>query len=588
MKNLIAHVKTNGQKLHSHVKKHHKKYLFGLVSAALLFKIVPLIIASMFTTKLHFSFADDIPWSDNSGMSVTMEEFEEDLSGEISFDDESDNIWVSWTQLSGSSIFIADAENLISQVIEDSWNVINTEPEIQPVSIQQIAPIPWTSYTGPSIAFAWSGNAQAEIYSWYQIKVYSGNECAWDTYTWVELWLDSTWTEITWFVAWNYCWSISASWTQLTGTVSTGFTVIDPVPEIQIHPVLIQQIAPIPWTSYTGPSIDFVWSGNAQTEFYSWYQIKIYSGSDCSGTAIIATWVSLNTTWIRLTWFSSWNYCWSISASWAELIGTVSTWFVVIPASIDSRCDTDDIEILSPTTWEIIRWTKQLLWNFVSEDCDGRKVMVAVNTWGTSNYPVVRSWLIPGNTWYIYDSTWVAGWTLAIYISSWDEKDFPVKEYTIDNLAPTITWATYRFDKATTGWYFGINHVLIISFTWSEALTGIVVNVMWKDAQLDSNTWLRYTYKTSFSWSVNTWTLQFNIKYKDLAWNQWVDYTKNDTWYRLDNERPNLSWAIKFLFARSTGQLTMEINLTETWRIELYYSMSWSNKWKSNIPNWKW
>jgi hypothetical protein len=45
MKKLVEHVKTHRKVVHAHLKKHHKKYLFGVLSAALLIKVIPAMLA---------------------------------------------------------------------------------------------------------------------------------------------------------------------------------------------------------------------------------------------------------------------------------------------------------------------------------------------------------------------------------------------------------------------------------------------------------------------------------------------------------------------------------------------------------------
>jgi hypothetical protein len=45
MKKVVNHLHEYRQKVHTHVKKHYKKYLFGIVSAALIYKIIPVLIA---------------------------------------------------------------------------------------------------------------------------------------------------------------------------------------------------------------------------------------------------------------------------------------------------------------------------------------------------------------------------------------------------------------------------------------------------------------------------------------------------------------------------------------------------------------
>jgi hypothetical protein len=52
MKRVIHHVKVHGKKLHSHMKKHHKKYIFGVVSGALVYKTLALLITTAAITPM--------------------------------------------------------------------------------------------------------------------------------------------------------------------------------------------------------------------------------------------------------------------------------------------------------------------------------------------------------------------------------------------------------------------------------------------------------------------------------------------------------------------------------------------------------
>ena len=58
MKRIVEKVKSHRKVVHAHLKKHHKKYVFGILSAALLIKIIPAFIAWLATWHFNFSFAD--------------------------------------------------------------------------------------------------------------------------------------------------------------------------------------------------------------------------------------------------------------------------------------------------------------------------------------------------------------------------------------------------------------------------------------------------------------------------------------------------------------------------------------------------
>ena len=63
---LIHHVKKHWKTITLHLKKHHKKYIFGILSATLLWKWVSLIAAYALVHNLSFSFADTVHQWDTS------------------------------------------------------------------------------------------------------------------------------------------------------------------------------------------------------------------------------------------------------------------------------------------------------------------------------------------------------------------------------------------------------------------------------------------------------------------------------------------------------------------------------------------
>lgn len=64
MKGVINNFRQHTKVVNSHLKVHHKKYVFWLISAALLYKVASLIIAAIFIHNIWYSFADDIVNSD--------------------------------------------------------------------------------------------------------------------------------------------------------------------------------------------------------------------------------------------------------------------------------------------------------------------------------------------------------------------------------------------------------------------------------------------------------------------------------------------------------------------------------------------
>ena len=74
--NILHHVKKHWKTITLHLKKHHKKYIFWILSATLLRKWVSLIAAYALVHNLSFSFADIIHngWDDNQQTEITIEQ----------------------------------------------------------------------------------------------------------------------------------------------------------------------------------------------------------------------------------------------------------------------------------------------------------------------------------------------------------------------------------------------------------------------------------------------------------------------------------------------------------------------------------
>ena len=71
---LIHHVKKHWKTITLHLKKHHKKYIFWILSATLLRKWVSLIAAYALVHNLSFSFADTVhQWDSNDDWIVAEE-----------------------------------------------------------------------------------------------------------------------------------------------------------------------------------------------------------------------------------------------------------------------------------------------------------------------------------------------------------------------------------------------------------------------------------------------------------------------------------------------------------------------------------
>ncbi|MCK9467400.1 MAG: hypothetical protein M0P94_03665 [Candidatus Absconditabacterales bacterium] len=84
MSKITHHLNLNSNSIGAHFKKHHKKYIFGLISGALLYKAMSLILASVFLNNFNIqqSFADNTEMPDNPEIEYTEENNGEENSVE--------------------------------------------------------------------------------------------------------------------------------------------------------------------------------------------------------------------------------------------------------------------------------------------------------------------------------------------------------------------------------------------------------------------------------------------------------------------------------------------------------------------------
>lgn len=92
--NILHHVKKHWKTITLHLKKHHKKYIFWILSATLLWKWIGLIATYAVIHNISFSFADVITWWDEEPVietEITNEEESVTNENEITNTDEESN-----------------------------------------------------------------------------------------------------------------------------------------------------------------------------------------------------------------------------------------------------------------------------------------------------------------------------------------------------------------------------------------------------------------------------------------------------------------------------------------------------------------
>ncbi len=552
MKNQREKVHFHAKKVHAHVRKHHKKYLFGIASAAFLIKIVPVLIAWLFTAHVNYSFANDNPelswlcesWnieiqspSENAG--ITTEEIEltwnlvnnADCNGKtfnvsLYNEDNTDTPLFSDTVSSDSSPYSTGFlwENISAyfRISILSWDdivgsidspvfVINNQPEDSDVmctswDIEITSPVSWTTITWTDVKLEWN-------LSW--------TACAWQEFT-IKM--------KTWDSDYTYLWTWLAESKKFDTTVST-------------------------WMSWT-----------AQFAIYSWWELLV----EWPIFTVNVDWDSSENTW----WNNSWNTWWN--DSW-------NTWWNITWQANTNICTSWNITITSPLSWQKLKSSDvKLEWTLTWNACSGEDFVIKLfDSW----YEVI--WVVPANSWnFIY--TWISGEykqvNFAIYYT-WEDNELTLLKqwdsFIVDNQSPTITGVTHVFNPTRTN-LFWLDDKVYISFTWSEELTWITVNVMGKNAEFSWKNGLTYSYVATISTWNNTWNLEYNISFQDIAWNSWESYHTIDTWKTLDVENPTISGNI--VFENKSGYANVSLDISETWKILFTYTISggantWTVSW---------
>lgn len=447
-----------------HFKKHHKKYVFGLISGALLYKTLSLLLASVFLNNLgaHQSFADNTEIPTNTEMenvlatndeNIEATNSEENLDSEASFEDISN-----------------ETEN--SNSVDEELNSANEiEPEVCGLGdIELFSPLSWDILKGE---FEISWNYKKTICEEIPLIVK-----LWDANTqYVTIWEVDSWeTSLNFDSSLLYSWYYDITWLNLSGEV------------IIIHT----------W-EYIG----------LNTRYFSWHKIVIY----LSDMEVLYEWeeftidneapslsgVELNTD------VTSWNYIWlgkkvSVSFSANEEL----SWVVVNILWIDA-----DLENKENNNYEYISYlseghtTGNIIYNIEFEDLAGNTwyyewysnvvfdkdyprvtklrftrtgddVKLVLNTDKETNleFVYVLSWT---NTWYTINSaSWTSHDILLKNIKTWYYYNYSIA---IKSLANNI-WYVW--------WYFTISWDDIIYDYQNISGSNMLVGVWFEDRKLNS------------------------------------------------------------------------------------------------------
>lgn len=552
MKRIVEKVKTHRKVVHAHLKKHHKKYLFGVISAALLIKIIPAFIAWLATWHFNYSFADS---SESSTEYSTWWEIDcyRDGSGNCytPYGTYTATTWENKDTITFSGINLQYSGDMSVYF----WTKIIVPEAVTGTNIGS-----WRFGTGTtqlSSVIDWTGE-DGRYFIYYRQNLTTGDilENFSSGFTTIEK-------------------TVEASW---NGTETQTLTInID-----------INNIALYSWIIDSG-NIDFKVE-NWQLKVLNWETI-IRTGS-CTWTipdnAVQITWhweFMQTKSWDDWTpetkeWTYSWAECWFI-CSGGYLYDENSGLCLESPVE-NNTCDEWSIVITLPSSWESYQTEAiSLNWILSGSACSGKTFAIKLYN-GNDSGSYTLLWTVSANSGSFtnLENFNISGFletNFAIYLVEDDEIKESVKQgptFFIDNIKPEIISASYIFNPARTT-TFGLNDTVNIIFTWSEELTGITVNVLWRNATFVSKSWLTYNYSIQLSSWNNTWQFEYHISFRDLAWNTW-SFDDFNTWLTLDATKPELS-GLEF---RRISWVTWFVSFatTKPSNITFKYVLSW---WKA-------
>ena len=557
MKGIFGHIKRHGKSVHQHIKKHHKKYIFGAVSGALGYKVLSIIAATIFANPLWVSFA-----SESS---------------------------VSW-----------DIQTWAETATELTWTFVINEDQESTTGTSVILNnnITWADY----MRFA---NDQSSLDSW-----------SWEIFSQTKEWtLDSqTGTKIVY---------AQFSWVEDILNLQDDISYIPIEEEQEIEEEIeeteeiveeVQDVEEVEFILDTSPNtFNFVDVANANltSEYYSntinidgintWTNISItnwlYKINDWSWLdieSLIYSWDS-----VQIKTFSNDDYGQSKTV-------TLSVWDLDVDWTITNKdtnqiCDSTDLNILSPLSWDILSWDIDILWDYNNSDCDWETFTIKLRD---ANTQYITIWNTGSETtWINFDSSLLYSWFYNITwlnlsgevetLYTWEYSGYNTTYFTwhkivilnlqqeilhewdyftIDNEKPNIDSIEINTNNTNT-WYAKLWDTIDVMFESSEELSWAQVNILWTYALLQSNSWNLYHYTMDLnSWNTQ-WIIIYNIEFEDLAWNTWY-YEWVETWIIFDNAMPTLE---NIEFTNTWDIINILIETDENTISEFNYYLSWSN-----------
>ncbi len=502
------HLQKHSKTVVYHVKKHHKKYLFGIVWSAIAIKLVLTFIASIWLYEWYGTFAQEFTW-------------------EVIIWD-TNTWWVVTWDINTWEVVIWDT---------NTWWVVTWDINT------------WWVTT-------WDTN------TWWVIT--------WDTNTWwVIPWDINTWWTITWEVN---TWWILTWWTTTWDTLSWWFTQEPQTQLVVCNNSDFNFINPLSWSklkwninfswTYIGTDCSWkifdmylrdhnsqrikIWTSSYLNTRFQFDSSKLYSGF----YNILSTSWSVIYTW-QYTWLNSKFYTGYKIKLIDQNQDIVYTWDIF---TIDNQLP-EITGVVMDFTWNYNLWYIWLSWivnlNFIATE-DLTWIVVNI-LWTNANF-VSKSWLnykysitlSAQNTWNtVYSNITFSDLTLntwAKYLTSQVifYKAIPVLNYIL------FTWSYTWFDVLRS-WNELTKYVFSYTLSWSQTWitsTGLnylstgLLNITWLNQTKTYNFVLKFTDpvnnilaiggKFSFNTSWRVWfayqtiTLSSNIIVNVYTWSTWA------------------------------------------------------------------
>jgi hypothetical protein len=267
-------------------------------------------------------------------------------------------------------------------------------------------------------------------------------------------------------------------------------------------------------------------------------------------------------------------------------------------------CNLGDIELLSPLSWDILKWEIEISWIYKNKICEDIPLIIKLRdantqyikiweaneweTWLNFDSSLLYSWyynitwlnlsgeVIITHTWeYTWLNTKYFSWHKIVIYSSDMEVLCEWEKFTIDNEAPSLSNVEVNTDTIS-GNYIWLGKKVSISFGASEELSWVSVTILWVNADLEEKENNNYEYISYLSEQHTSWNIIYNIEFGDLAGNTWYH-----EWYSniiFDKDYPEVT---KLEFSKTWDNIKLILNTDKSTSLEFVYVLSWNNTWYS-------